>query len=152
MSANVSLSPATKSLTAGERSAHLSEANPADAVGGGHEFGVVRVMAAASVGADAKFFGPDGPISYTKKNVGDSAIGTFFSRFTGVMFLALSAGYLFDKDSSTLAKQFGLGSAGFIPLMVMNSKDDVNYETKMWKLQHFIHIPLTIITLIKAFH
>ena len=99
-----------------------------------------------------KFFGPDGPISYTKKNVGDSAIGTFFSRFTGVMFLALSAGYLFDKDSSTLAKQFGLGSAGFIPLMVMNSKDDVNYETKMWKLQHFIHIPLTIITLIKAFH
>ncbi|EOD41797.1 hypothetical protein EMIHUDRAFT_194322 [Emiliania huxleyi CCMP1516] len=99
-----------------------------------------------------KFFGPDGIISYTKKNIGDeSAIGLFFSRFTGVMFCALSAGYLIDKESTMLAKQFGLGSLGFVPLLFMNSQDDTNYKAKMWKMQHLIHLPLTALTLLKAF-
>ena len=98
-----------------------------------------------------KFFGPDAIVSYTRKDVGESAIGKFFSRFTGVMFLAVSSGYLFEADSATLAKQFGLGSLGFVPLLFKNSQDDENYKTKMWKLQHLIHIPLTIFTFLKAF-
>ena len=68
------------------------------------------------------------------------------------MFLAISSGYLFDKDSTVLAKQFGIGSALFIPLLVKNAQDESNFNTKLWKIQHLIHIPLTIITLLKAFN
>ena len=68
------------------------------------------------------------------------------------MFIALSSGYLFDKDSSILAKQFGIGSALFIPLLLKNTKDEANFNTKLWTLQQFIHIPLTVITLMKAFN
>jgi len=67
------------------------------------------------------------------------------------MFCALSAGYLIDKESTMLAKQFGLGSLGFVPLLFMNSQDDTNYKAKMWKMQHLIHLPLTALTLLKAF-
>jgi len=67
------------------------------------------------------------------------------------MFCALSAGYLIDKESTMLAKQFGLGSLGLVPLMFMNSQDDTNYKAKMWKMQHLIHLPLTALTLLKAF-
>ena len=98
-----------------------------------------------------KFFGPDGMMPYQKKDI-EGPVGKFFSKFTGAMFMALSAGYLFDKDSETLAKQFGIGSALFIPLLFKNAADDVNFNSKLWMLQKFIHIPLTVITLLKAFN
>merc|ERR1719305_258322 len=94
-----------------------------------------------------KFFGPDGMMPYQKKDI-EGPVGKFFSKFTGAMFMALSAGYLFDKDSETLAKQFGIGSALFIPLLFKNAADDVNFNSKLWMLQKFIHIPLTVITLL----
>ena len=97
-----------------------------------------------------KFFGPDGIAPYQNKDI-EGPVGKFFSKFTGAMFIALSAGYLFDKESITLAKQFGIGSALFVPLLVQNAKDEENFNSKLWKLQHFLHIPLTIITLMKAF-
>jgi hypothetical protein len=95
-------------------------------------------------------FGPDGLVSYTRKPIAGT-IGNFFARFTGIMFVAVSAGYLFAKDSAVLAKQFAIGSLAFIPLMTMNSQDEANFNTPMWKAQHVIHIPLAIVTAIKAF-
>ena len=87
---------------------------------------------------------------YQNKDI-EGPIGKFFSKFTGAMFIALSSGYLFDKDSTTLAKQFGIGSALFVPLLIKNAKDEANFNKKLWTLQQFIHIPLTIFTLMKAF-
>ena len=95
-------------------------------------------------------FGPDGIVSYTKKPIAGT-IGNFFARFTGIMFIALSSGYLFAKDSAVLAKQFAIGSLAFIPLMTSNSQDEANFNTPMWKAQHLIHIPLALVTAIKAF-
>ena len=97
-----------------------------------------------------KFFGPDGMAPYQKKNI-EGPVGKFFSRFVGVMFLALSSGYIFDKESKVLTKQFGLGSLGFIPLLITNAQDEANFNKPLWLLQHFIHIPLTIVTLLKGF-
>ena len=97
-----------------------------------------------------KFFGPDGMMPYQKKDI-EGPVGKFFSRFLGVMFMSLASGYLFDKESITLTKQFGLGSLGFIPLLVKNAKDEANFNKPLWVLQHFIHIPLTIVTLTKGF-
>ena len=98
-----------------------------------------------------QFFGPDGMMPYQKKEI-EGPVGKFFSKFTGAMFVALSAGYLFDKDSVTLAKQFGIGSALFVPLLFKNAADGENFNGKLWAIQKLIHIPLTIVTLLKAFN
>jgi hypothetical protein len=88
---------------------------------------------------------------YQRKDI-EGPVGKFFSRFTGAMFVALSSGYLFDKESTTLAKQFGIGSALFVPLLFKNAQDDTNFNKMLWQVQKFIHIPLTVLTLMKAFN
>ncbi len=95
-------------------------------------------------------FGPDGLVSYTKKPIAGT-IGNFFARFTGIIFIALSAGYLFAKDSALLTKQFAIGTLASIPLLTINSQDEANFNTPLWKAQHVLHIPLAVVTAIKAF-
>jgi len=83
------------------------------------------------------FYGADGFLPYFKIPAG--AVGTFFGRAFGAMMTGMAAIHFLGGPSVDIAKAMAIASVCMLPQMYLNSQDEANMVTMMWKAQIVAH-------------